>query len=86
MFIGCNCREELSLNELQSSGYELPRYPTPPPGGGLFFFLFLLFPIEKVGIPTEASEVEKIGRKKKKMDPVTITHIFYNTRMGWVIL
>ena len=57
MFIGCNCREELSLNELQSSGYELPRYPTTPPGGGLFFFLFLLFPIEKV--------VEKIGKKKE---------------------
>ena len=64
MFIGCNCREELSLNELQSSGYELPRYPTTPRpptplggGGGLFFFLFLLFPIEKV--------VEKIGKKKE---------------------
>ena len=57
MFIGCNCREELSLNELQSSGYELPRYPTTPPGGGLFFFLFLLIPIEKV--------VEKIGKKKE---------------------
>ena len=37
MFIGCNCREELSLNELQSSGYELP-YPTTPRGGGVFSF------------------------------------------------
>ena len=77
MFIGCNCREELSLNELQSSGYELPRYPatprpaTPSKQGGLSF-LFFFFQLRKL---------KKL--KKKKESGSRHYPILFFKNLGW---